>query len=112
MTKTALLVGVDQYPPPADSLTAAVKEVKNWERILLAECGFDRVTCLTDENATREDFLRELRSLLTGVVSGDDVVVGFCGHGAKARGWDSDTVTNNDVEHALIVYAGKAATGA
>jgi Caspase domain len=110
MTKKALLIGNDMYPEPTDDLRAAVKEMDNWARILSAEFGFDKVTPLKDK-PTRADVLRELRTLFTGAVDGDDLVVGFCGHGAAARGWKSDTVTNNDTEHALIVYAGEQPTG-
>lgn len=106
MTKMALLCGVDEYPAPTDSLQAAAKEAKNWERILRAECGFDTVTCLTDENATRTEILRQLRTLFGNAKADDDVIVGFFGHGSRARGWSSDSTTNGDVEHAFIAYMG------
>ncbi|HJQ35987.1 MAG TPA: caspase family protein [Thermoanaerobaculia bacterium] len=111
MTKRAVLVGIDTYPRPADPLRAAVKESINWDRILRTECEFDQVTVLNEEKATRLDVLRELRSLFSNAQVGDHLVFGFFGHGGKARGWDSDTVTNDNVEHALICYAGENSTG-
>jgi hypothetical protein len=109
-TKRAVTVGVDLYPPPADDLKAAATEARNWEQILLAECGFDEVRCLIDDKAERLAILNAMRELLTGLVAGDYFVFTFLGHGAEARGWIDDTTTNDDAEHALIAYAGTRAT--
>src|SRR6185503_8483468 len=107
MAKNALMIGVDPYPAPADDLHAAAKEARNWDRILRTEFGFDQVTLVTDTDATRERVLKELRKLFGAATGTDVIVVYFAVHGAKARGWDSDTDTNDESEHALIVYAGE-----
>jgi len=107
MTKKALLFAVDSYPAPAANLEAPVKELGNWYSILSTEFEFgNNVVLLKNEEATRARVLAELRRVLRGARDGDQILIGFGGHGGHTRGWENETTPNDRKEHALIVYAG------
>jgi hypothetical protein len=108
MVKKALLMGVNTYPPPADSLDAPLREVVKWRDLLIDEYEFDpaNITTLTETDATRQAVLDGLRDLLTNASGGDILFAGFACHGAETNGWESDTKPNQRKEHGLIMYAG------
>lgn len=104
MTKKALLLGINSYPPPADMLKAPVREAKKWARLLKKDLSFDDVKVLPEKDATRATVLHEIRQLFRNASPGDLFFIGFGGHGGNVNGWKSDTKPSQTKEHGLIVY--------
>jgi hypothetical protein len=80
----ALLVGINNYPPP-NELHGCVNDVNDMAQFLVSKCGFahDDVRLVTDERATAKNILDRLGWLLTGVVKGDRIFFHYSGHGAQ-----------------------------
>src|ERR1044071_9586472 len=85
----ALVVGVSDYPDPADRLPAVAADVKEMAKVLSSKHGTfpsKGVTVLTDKQATRETVLSALRSVFGGAGAGGAVFVCFSGHSAVEGG--------------------------
>ncbi|PYQ29995.1 MAG: hypothetical protein DMF56_09725 [Acidobacteria bacterium] len=82
MTKKALVVGIDKYEPPTRPLKAAVAEANNWADLLRTKYGFTDIRMRPDSSATKAVILDDLENwLLSGAMTGDQLVFVFCGHG-------------------------------
>lgn len=89
--KTALCVGIDEYPRPADRLKGAVNDSDLWREVLL-KAGF-AVTSLTNTDATRANILGSLYQMISSASPGDVLVLQYAGHGTRApdlNGGDED----------------------
>jgi hypothetical protein len=84
--RRALLIGVDRYPLlPAHQLQGCVNDVTAMAAVLRTRFGFpsERVTVLTDGDATQAG-IRAALAALAGEVEPDDVVVlHYSGHGSQ-----------------------------
>lgn len=80
-TKTALVVGIDEYGGPPNDLSCAVKDADAFARALQTTYGFDEVHSLRNNDATVERTDAELRWLFGGRTGNDRVVFYFSGHG-------------------------------
>jgi metacaspase-1 len=86
MTKKALLVGINRYPDPADSLKGCINDVRMIDEALREHYGFTEegaVRILTDERATTAAILDGLSWLTRGTVPGDSLVFHYSGHGSQ-----------------------------
>jgi hypothetical protein len=83
----ALCVGIDAYPPP-HQLGGCVADMRDWAGFLDSH-GFE-VTILTDDQATRENILAGLRSLISSSSPGDVLAFQYSGHGTQVPDDDSD----------------------
>src|SRR5436190_21405401 len=82
MTKKALVVGIDKYEPPTRPLKAAVAEANNWADLLRTKYGFTEIRMRADSSARKAVILDDLENwLLSGAMTGDQLVIVFCGHG-------------------------------
>jgi hypothetical protein len=88
MSSKALLVGLNAYPDPANTLRGCVNDVVQMSSLLQEGFGFDnirQIRLLTDQRATTAAIKDRLRWLLDGASAGDVLVFHYSGHGAQVR---------------------------
>lgn len=92
----ALLIGINDYPNPADRLEGCVNDVFRVSASL-QESGFDPedIRVVFDDRATTAGILERLRWLLDGVCPGDTRFLFYSGHGAQIPTYG----VNNLVDH-------------
>ncbi|MES2880822.1 MAG: caspase family protein, partial [Bacteroidota bacterium] len=93
-TKTALCIGINNYPGTANDLNGCVNDVADWEAELTKR-GF-AVKKLIDAQATRNNIIKALKNLLTKTAAGDSVVVQFSGHGSFVPDENGDEPDEQD----------------
>lgn len=86
----ALLVGIDAYLPPVNSLYGCVNDVAALERYLTGRVG-DRLDLQTllDADATRANVTSAFREHLGAAGPGDVALFGYCGHGSEEAAPDA-----------------------
>ena len=103
-TRRALLIGINDYPDPANRLEGCVNDVFLMSSVL-QECGFDAedIRVVLDQRATAAGILDRLQWLLDGVQGGDERVLFYSGHGAQIPAYGvSDEVDHLD--ECLVPY--------
>lgn len=102
--KRALLVGLSEYPDPANNLAGCTNDVFLMSR-LLQESGFHAqdIRVVLNERATAERITDRLHWLLDGAHDGHDRVFYYAGHGAQIPGYGvGETVDRLD--ECLVPY--------
>jgi hypothetical protein len=102
--RKALLVGINDYPNPADRLNGCVNDVFLMSE-LLQECGFDadNIRVVLNERATAQGLIERLQWLLEGSEDGQDRVFYYSGHGAQIPGYGvGDAIDHTD--ECLVTY--------
>jgi len=86
--RRALLVGINDYPNPADRLQGCVNDVFLMSS-MLQECGFEpeNIRVLLNERATAAGIVERLNWLLEGAEDEQDRVFFYSGHGAQIPGY-------------------------
>ena len=94
--RRALLIGINDYPDPANRLEGCVNDVFLMSSVL-QECGFDPedIRVVLDDRATAGNILERMHWLLDGVQSGDERVLFYSGHGAQIPAYG----VNDEVDH-------------
>lgn len=92
--KLALCIGINDYPGTGNDLNGCVNDVNDWSD-LLTQRGFT-VKKLLNEKATRNNIIRELKSLLSKTEKGDSVVVQYSGHGSYVPDENGDEPDGKD----------------
>jgi hypothetical protein len=114
-TRRALMIGINDYPDPANRLDGCVNDVFLMSSIL-QECSFtpDEIRVVLNERATARGIMDRLHWLLDGVRDGDERFLFYSGHGAQIPVYGStDEPDHNDeclvpydfdwsVEHAIL----------
>jgi hypothetical protein len=93
MSSKALLVGLNAYPDPANTLRGCINDVVQMSTLLQDGFGFDdvkQIRLLTNRRATTAAIKNRLRWLLEGTSAGDVLVFHYSGHGAQVRDRDGD----------------------
>ena len=83
-TQKALLIGINDYPDPAQRLEGCINDVFTMSSVL-QDCGVPPGairTCL-DDRATTEGILGRMKWLLDDPKPGDELVFYYSGHGAR-----------------------------
>lgn len=82
--RRALLIGIDQYPNPADCLAGCVNDVFSMSATL-QDCGFlpDEIRICLNNRATAEGILSRMAWLVDDARDGDQIVLYFSGHGTR-----------------------------
>jgi hypothetical protein len=82
--RRALLIGINDYPNPANSLEGCVNDTFLMSS-LLQECGYqsEDIRVVLNERATASSILERLHWLLDNVRDGDERVLYYSGHGAQ-----------------------------
>lgn len=98
-TRRALLVGINDYPDPADRLEGCVNDVFLMSS-LLQESGFapDDIRVVLNNRATARGILDRLEWLLEDTEDGQDRVFYYSGHGAQIPGSGTGETTDRKDE--------------
>jgi hypothetical protein len=87
MKNKALLVGINQYPNPNNSLRGCVNDILDMEHYI-AETNKvyakENIKKLTDKDATKQGIINQIKWLLEGATPGDQLLFHYSGHGAQA----------------------------
>ena len=94
MAKTALCIGINDYPGTDSDLAGCVNDAHDWGRVLEAR-GFT-VTSLLDRRATGTAMRQALQALVEGARTGDTVVIQYPGHGSFVPDRDGDEADGVD----------------
>ena len=91
MAKKALCVGINDYPfGEANDLRGCVNDANNWASLLKNNFGFTEVKQLINEQATKANIIKGIKSLLKGAKSGDILVFTNASHGTYHADSDGD----------------------
>jgi hypothetical protein len=77
----ALIVGIDNYKGDWAKLSNAVNDAKALEDLLKKKYKFDGFRSLYNDQATRENIIKELETLIKSVKENDNVLIYYSGHG-------------------------------
>lgn len=100
MSKTALCIGINNYPGTGMDLQGCVNDANDWAAVLQAR-GYT-VSMLLDAQATKAAMVQALTDVIGGAVSGDSLVITFSGHGTYQP--DSDGDEADGLDEALCPY--------
>lgn len=92
--KKALIVGINDYAPiglGGPDLNGCINDARDMANTLVI-CGFDpsQIKILTNQNATRANILKYLKSLVNNSVKGDSLVFYYSGHGTRVANIGTD----------------------
>lgn len=94
MAKTALCIGVNNYPGTQMDLHGCINDAEDWSTELAAR-GF-AVTKLIDAKATKAAMSKAFKALIGGASKGDVVVITFSGHGTYVPDLNGDELDGLD----------------
>ncbi|MCC6428150.1 MAG: caspase family protein [Phycisphaerales bacterium] len=94
MAKTALCIGINDYPGTGSDLSGCVNDVKDWKEVLEKK-GFN-VTTLLDRDATKNNMVEALTKLLSDANAKDTVVFQYSGHGSYVYDASGDETDGRD----------------
>ncbi len=108
----ALIIGIDKYSGIWPRLTNAVNDAKALEALLKSKYRFDDFRTLYDEQATRENIIKQLEWLTSTVKVNDNVLIYYSGHGEFKQELNkgywvpvnattnstADYISNNDIQ--------------
>ena len=77
----ALIIGIDQYKGTWPSLQNAVRDAKAVEEALREDFRFDAIITLYDHQATRAAIIQRFEKLAEVIVSDDNLMIYYSGHG-------------------------------
>ncbi|MFH0843367.1 MAG: caspase family protein [Bacteroidota bacterium] len=77
----ALIIGIDNYTGQWTPLQNAVSDAKAINMILRSKYKFDNIKELYDDQATRQNIIRELEWLVENVKPSDNLLIYYSGHG-------------------------------
>ncbi|HET8744101.1 MAG TPA: caspase family protein, partial [Ramlibacter sp.] len=104
--RTALCIGVDDYPNPQHRLSGCVNDAQTWARAL-QQLGFE-TRLLVNGQATRDGIDAALRALVGGSRAGDVIVVQYAGHGTHVADLDGDETDGRDEALCPVDFASGA----
>jgi hypothetical protein len=94
MAKTALCIGINNYPGTGMDLAGCVNDANDWADLLAAR-GFT-VTRLIDKQATKAAMAAGMKQIIGGAAKGDLVVITFAGHGTFMPDTNGDEPDRQD----------------
>lgn len=100
----ALLVGINEYPDPANRLEGCVNDVFLMSSVL-QECGFEaeNIRVVLNDRATSTGVMERLEWLLDGAQDGQNRVLFYSGHGAQLPAYGPDE-TADHLDECLVTY--------
>lgn len=93
-TKTALCIGINNYPGTQNDLNGCVNDANDWTKEFEAR-GFS-VTQLLDEKATKANIVKEMKKILNATQPNDSVIFQYSGHGSYVPDEDGDEPDGKD----------------
>ncbi|HSU56206.1 MAG TPA: caspase family protein [Candidatus Dormibacteraeota bacterium] len=102
--RRALLVGINDYPNPANQLEGCVNDVFLMSSIL-QECGFEAedIRVVLNDRATASGILQRMQWLLDGAEDKQDRVFFYSGHGAQIPQYGENGKVDH-VDECLVPY--------
>jgi hypothetical protein len=100
MAKTALCIGINNYPGTHMDLSGCINDAEDWSAELQSR-GFT-VSRLIDAKATKAAMLKGFKSIVGGAKKGDSVVITFSGHGTYVPDVNGDEL--DGLDEALCPY--------
>lgn len=94
MKKTALCVGINNYPGTDSDLYGCVNDAQDWSAVL--DRNNFEVVQLLDSYAKARNILEELKKMINSAEKGDSLVFTFSGHGTQVPDEDGDEVDGRD----------------
>ena len=94
MNKTALCVGINNYPGDGNDLSGCINDALDWDALLRSR-GYN-VTTLLDENASKDAIVSFLRVQIETMKYRDRFVFTFSGHGTWTPDLDGDEIDGRD----------------
>lgn len=94
MAKSALCIGINDYPGTRNDLSGCVNDAEDWKKALEGR-GFT-VRSLHDSQATKAKMVAAMRELITGAAAGDSVVITYSGHGTFVPDTSGDEPDGRD----------------
>lgn len=94
MAKTALCIGINNYPGTDMDLNGCVNDANDWSEEL-GRRGYS-VIRLLDARATKAAMVEGMQSVIGNAASGDSVVITFSGHGTYVPDADGDELDGLD----------------
>jgi hypothetical protein len=83
-----LIIGIDEYSGEWPMLRNAVNDAKGVAELLSSKYMFHSLKTLYNEEATRENILREFERLMEEVTENDNVMIYYSGHGEYVESMD------------------------
>ncbi len=87
MNTKALLVGINKYPDPRNSLRGCINDILDMEYFISEKNKvYDKtkIKKLTDRQATKKEIVNQIKWLTEGAQAGDQLLFHYSGHGAQA----------------------------
>ena len=87
MKNKALLVGINKYPNPSNELRGCVNDILDIEHFITETnkvYSKQNIKKLTDRQATKKEIVIQIKWLVEGAQSGDQLLFHYSGHGAQA----------------------------
>ena len=94
MAKTALCIGINDYPGTQNDLRGCVNDANDWATALAGR-GFT-VSKLLDSQATKAAMVAAFKQVIGNAKSGDTVAITFSGHGTLAPDTSGDEIDGYD----------------
>jgi len=88
MARSALCIGINDYPGTGMDLKGCVNDAEDWAAALAAR-GFS-IERLHDAAATKSGIVAAIQKIIGAASGGDEVVITFSGHGTYAPDQDGD----------------------
>jgi metacaspase-1 len=95
MAKKALLVGLNRYPDPDNTLRGCLNDVRQMHALLRTHFDFrsgSAISTLTDAEATTAAIVQQLHWLVDEAAPGDVLVFHYSGHGSQVDDRHGDEV--------------------
>lgn len=102
--KSAVCVGINDYPGTANDLSGCVNDYSDWATVLKNVYKFDSITTLANSKATIGNVVSALTKLINGAKSGDCIVFTYSGHGTSVPDTNGDEPDGRD--EAICLYDG------
>jgi methylmalonyl-CoA mutase N-terminal domain/subunit len=86
MRNKALLVGINKYPNPRNELKGCVNDILDIEHFITETnkvYAKQNIKKLTDRQATKKEIVTQIKWLVEGAQSGDQLLFHYSGHGAQ-----------------------------
>ena len=87
MNTKALLVGINKYPDPRNSLRGCINDILDMEYFISDKnkvYNKQSIKKLTDQQATKKGIMDQVKWLIDGAQDGDQLLFHYSGHGAQA----------------------------
>jgi hypothetical protein len=101
-TKTAVCIGINNYPDPANNLLGCVPDSKLIRDILLKKFNFDKVFLLNDKMATYENVVKYVNECMFKMGDGGHFVFSVSSHGTYVVDKSGDEPDGRD--EAICLY--------